>query len=160
MAFFLRIQGERHRTYIRSSASSSAVDFSKDLSLLTHLSAADIDRLQAVGRDAQAMQQHFILRDDQDKAWKHISSLKRGQIDFVLDNGLFLSLSPSSCLTNNDTIQLDSRSRPIHDPFGPSTDLAKLLYTALHRLGLCRLFGDVYALRQQSHISVSPTPSW
>jgi Damage-control phosphatase ARMT1-like domain len=102
--------------YIHSPASSSSVDFSKDLSLLTHLSAADIDRLQAVGRDAQAMQQHFILRDDQDKAWKHVSSLKRGQIDFVLDNGLFLSLNFFSCLNNNGSIQRDSRLRAISDP--------------------------------------------
>ncbi|KAF8343221.1 DUF89 domain-containing protein [Amanita rubescens] len=57
-----------------------------DLSLLTHLSAADIDHLQAVGRDAQAARQSFILRDDQDKAWEHVSSLKRGRVDFILDN--------------------------------------------------------------------------
>ena len=45
--------------------------------------------------------------------------------------------------------------QPIYDPFGPSTNLAKLLYTALHRLGLCWLFGYVHALRRQSHIPVS-----
>ncbi|KAF8721942.1 hypothetical protein AX14_010059 [Amanita brunnescens Koide BX004] len=35
------------------------------------------------------MRQRFILRDDQDKAWNHVSSLKRGRIDFVLDNAGF-----------------------------------------------------------------------
>ena len=60
----------------------------QDLSLLTHLSASDIDRLQSVGRDAQTARQHFILRDDQDKVWEHISALKNARIDFVLDNGM------------------------------------------------------------------------
>ncbi|KIL65759.1 hypothetical protein M378DRAFT_161764 [Amanita muscaria Koide BX008] len=60
-----------------------------DLSLLTHLSASDIERLQSVGRDAQAARQHFILRDDQNKVWEHISKLKRARIDFVLDNAGF-----------------------------------------------------------------------
>ncbi|KAF8623299.1 hypothetical protein AX17_007471 [Amanita inopinata Kibby_2008] len=60
-----------------------------DLSLLTHLSASDIDHLQAVGSDAQAARQQFILRDDQDKVWEHITKLNRGQVDFILDNAGF-----------------------------------------------------------------------
>ncbi|KAF8630307.1 hypothetical protein AX15_003000 [Amanita polypyramis BW_CC] len=65
-----------------------------DLSLLTHLSASDIDHLQAVGRDAQAARQHFILRDDQDEVWEHVSSLNRGRVDFVLDNAGFEVCDP------------------------------------------------------------------
>nr|GAT53691.1 predicted protein [Mycena chlorophos] len=38
-----------------------------DLSLLTHLSAADIEHLQTVGKDAQAARRDFILRDDQEQ---------------------------------------------------------------------------------------------
>ncbi|PFH47770.1 hypothetical protein AMATHDRAFT_151339 [Amanita thiersii Skay4041] len=60
-----------------------------DLSLLTHLSASDIEHLQAVGKDAQAARQQFILRDNQDKAWEHISSMDKARIDFVLDNSGF-----------------------------------------------------------------------
>ncbi|KAJ7063533.1 DUF89 domain-containing protein [Mycena amicta] len=60
-----------------------------DLSLLTHLSAADIENLQTVGKDAQAARQEFILRDDQEKVWNHISKIQNGRVDFVLDNAGF-----------------------------------------------------------------------
>ena len=36
-----------------------------DLSLLTHMTAEDINRLQSVGRDAQESRKQFILHDDQ-----------------------------------------------------------------------------------------------
>ncbi|EPQ55777.1 DUF89-domain-containing protein [Gloeophyllum trabeum ATCC 11539] len=62
-----------------------------DLSLLTHLSHADIQKLQSVGRDAQAARREFILRDDGDKAWEAIREGKggEGRVDFVLDNAGF-----------------------------------------------------------------------
>ncbi|KAI0072176.1 DUF89 domain-containing protein [Panus rudis PR-1116 ss-1] len=60
-----------------------------DLSLLTHLSHEDIAHLQSVGRDAQAARKEFILKDDQDKVWNHLTSLKNAQVDFVLDNAGF-----------------------------------------------------------------------
>ncbi|TFK37640.1 hypothetical protein BDQ12DRAFT_685038 [Crucibulum laeve] len=60
-----------------------------DLSLLTHLSAADIEHLQSVGKEAQGARQKFILKDDQQTVWNHVKSLKDGQIDFVLDNAGF-----------------------------------------------------------------------
>ncbi|KAG6901946.1 hypothetical protein C0995_006468 [Termitomyces sp. Mi166 len=60
-----------------------------DLSLLTHMSAVDIEHLQAVGKDAQAARQQFILKDDQEQLWKHLSSLEAGRVDFVLDNSGF-----------------------------------------------------------------------
>ncbi|KAF7326870.1 DUF89 domain-containing protein [Mycena venus] len=60
-----------------------------DLSLLTHLSASDIEHLQTVGKDAQAARAEFILRDDQEKVWSHVKSLSNGKVDFVLDNAGF-----------------------------------------------------------------------
>ncbi|KAG6900211.1 hypothetical protein C0993_001476 [Termitomyces sp. T159_Od127] len=59
------------------------------------MSANDIVNLQAVGKDAQAARQKFILKDDQESVWKHVSSLEAGRIDFVLDNSNKL-LSPGS----------------------------------------------------------------
>ncbi|KZT05259.1 DUF89-domain-containing protein [Laetiporus sulphureus 93-53] len=60
-----------------------------DLSMLTHLSHEDIQNLQSVGRDAQAARKEYILTDDQDKVWVHLTSLKDARIDFVLDNAGF-----------------------------------------------------------------------
>ncbi|KAH9948501.1 DUF89 domain-containing protein [Amylocystis lapponica] len=63
-----------------------------DLSMLTHLSHEDIQHLQFVGKDAQAARKEFILRDDQDKVWEHLTtSAGNGgaRIDFVLDNAGF-----------------------------------------------------------------------
>jgi hypothetical protein len=59
------------------------------LSLLTHLSQADIQHLQSVGKDAQAARQQFILKDDEEPVWKHIQTLEDGRVDFVLDNCMF-----------------------------------------------------------------------
>lgn len=61
----------------------------QDLSLLTHLSPADMEDLQAVGKDAQEARKEFILRDDQHRVWDQIKNLKEGSrtIHFVLDNG-------------------------------------------------------------------------
>lgn len=61
----------------------------KDLSLLTHMSLVDIEKLQTVGKDMQAARKEFIMRDDQEKAWQHLSAVKDGRVDFVLDNGKF-----------------------------------------------------------------------
>jgi len=36
-----------------------------DLSLLTHMTVEDINRLQSVGREAQESRKQFILHDDQ-----------------------------------------------------------------------------------------------
>ncbi|KAG5651833.1 hypothetical protein H0H81_007265, partial [Sphagnurus paluster] len=60
-----------------------------DLSLLTHMSAEDIAHLQSVGEDAQAARKQFILKDDQEILWNHLSSLKNGRVDFILDNSGF-----------------------------------------------------------------------
>ncbi|OBZ75033.1 hypothetical protein A0H81_05296 [Grifola frondosa] len=63
-----------------------------DLSMLTHMSHDDIQHLQSVGHDAQAARQKYILRDDQDKVWEHLTSLAGNggsRVDFVLDNGGF-----------------------------------------------------------------------
>ncbi|KAF8064163.1 DUF89 domain-containing protein [Lyophyllum atratum] len=60
-----------------------------DLSLLTHMSPDDIEHLQSVGKEAQMARQQFILKDDQEQVWKHLSSLNAGRVDFVLDNSGF-----------------------------------------------------------------------
>ncbi|WVN88821.1 uncharacterized protein L203_104035 [Cryptococcus depauperatus CBS 7841] len=60
-----------------------------DLSLLIDLKYEDLQKLQAVGSDAQAKQAKFILRNDLGKAWNHIKSLKNGRIDIVMDNAGF-----------------------------------------------------------------------
>ncbi|KAI0744716.1 hypothetical protein C8Q76DRAFT_789208 [Earliella scabrosa] len=63
-----------------------------DLSMLTHLSHDDIQHLQTVGKDAQAARAEYILRDDQEKVWTHLTSLSGktdSRIDFVLDNAGF-----------------------------------------------------------------------
>jgi hypothetical protein len=65
----------------------------QDLSLLTHLSSTDIERLQSVGKEAQAERQKFILKDDQERVWRHLKSIKGGRVDFVLDNGKHRSLA-------------------------------------------------------------------
>lgn len=59
----------------------------QDLSLLTHLSAADIEHLQSVGKEAQESRKEFILKDDQEEVWEHLQSLQSAKVDFVLDNG-------------------------------------------------------------------------
>ncbi|KDQ54505.1 hypothetical protein JAAARDRAFT_196426 [Jaapia argillacea MUCL 33604] len=60
-----------------------------DLSLLTHMSHEDIQRLQSVGKDAQSARKEFILKDDSEALWNHIASLKNERVDFVLDNAGF-----------------------------------------------------------------------
>ena len=61
--------------------------------MLTHLSHDDIQHLQTVGRDAQAARAEYILKDDQEKVWQHLTSLagkEDSRVDFVLDNGAFI----------------------------------------------------------------------
>lgn len=55
-----------------------------DLSLLTSLTHEQIQQLQSVERG-----QHFVLRNDLERAWEHISKLKDARIDIVLDNSGF-----------------------------------------------------------------------
>lgn len=49
----------------------------------------DLQKLQAVGAEAQARQAKLILRNDLPKAWSHLKSLHGGRVDFVLDNAGF-----------------------------------------------------------------------
>ncbi|WVQ83850.1 hypothetical protein IAT38_005994 [Cryptococcus sp. DSM 104549] len=60
-----------------------------DLSLLIDLKYEDLQKLQAVGSDAQAEQAKFILRNDLGKAWEHLKTVKGGRVDIVLDNAGF-----------------------------------------------------------------------
>lgn len=47
----------------------------------------DIQKLQSVGRAAQAERKESILLDNSAAAWKQLSSAKEGRVDLVLDNG-------------------------------------------------------------------------
>ncbi|KAG8952353.1 hypothetical protein FRC04_004781 [Tulasnella sp. 424] len=60
-----------------------------DLSLLTTLSTGDIEKLQTVGKEAQAASRKYILRDDIDTAWQHLKTLDNARLDIVLDNSGF-----------------------------------------------------------------------
>ncbi|ODN74806.1 hypothetical protein L202_07121 [Cryptococcus amylolentus CBS 6039] len=60
-----------------------------DLSLLIDLKYEDLQKLQAVGSEAQAEQAKFILRNDMSKAWELLKTLKDGRVDIVLDNAGF-----------------------------------------------------------------------
>ncbi|KAH9922327.1 uncharacterized protein BXZ73DRAFT_104145 [Epithele typhae] len=63
-----------------------------DLSMLTQMSHEDIQHLQSVGRDAQATRAQYILHDDQESVWTHLTGLTEkadSRIDFVLDNAGF-----------------------------------------------------------------------
>ncbi|KAF9648118.1 DUF89 domain-containing protein [Thelephora ganbajun] len=60
-----------------------------DLSLLTHMTLEDINRLQGVGREAQESRKQFILHDDQEAVWSHVQNLKNARVDLVLDNAGF-----------------------------------------------------------------------
>lgn len=55
-----------------------------DLSLLTSLTHEQIQQLQSVERG-----QHFVLRNDFERAWQHFSKLKDARVDIVLDNSGF-----------------------------------------------------------------------
>ncbi|KAL0060542.1 Hairy/enhancer-of-split with YRPW motif protein 2 [Marasmius tenuissimus] len=60
-----------------------------DLSLLTHMTLSDIEKLQTVEKEAQSARKQFILKDDQEQVWNHVKGMKGGRVDFVLDNAGF-----------------------------------------------------------------------
>lgn len=59
----------------------------QDLSLLVDLKYEDLQKLQSVGKEAQAEKVKFILKNDLPRVWEHIKTLKDGRVDIVLDNG-------------------------------------------------------------------------
>lgn len=64
----------------------SDTDF-QDLSLLVDLKYEDLQKLQSVGKAAQLESSKLILRNDLQKAWAHVKTLKDSRLDIVLDNG-------------------------------------------------------------------------
>ena len=54
--------------------------------MLTNLTHEDIRKLQSVGHEEQEKRRQFILKDDSQKAWDHLKTLKDARVDFVLDN--------------------------------------------------------------------------
>lgn len=57
-----------------------------DLSLLPTMAYADIQKLQSVGKVAQAESKKFILINDLEKVWEKVRGLKNARVDIVLDN--------------------------------------------------------------------------
>jgi hypothetical protein len=95
----------------------------QDLSLLTNMTPEDIEHLQTIGRDAQNAHQEFILKDDQDAAWQHITTLNDARIDFVLDNGMSKPHVPClPCLPSNDGDTFTGKPA-LKSAFGPSPTL-------------------------------------
>ncbi|KAJ3499401.1 hypothetical protein NMY22_g19513 [Coprinellus aureogranulatus] len=81
---------EKTRSELEADASKREALFNEmDLSLLTHMTEEDIRNLQTVEKDAQAARSKFILKDDQEKVWKHLEAQKGTRVDFVLDNAGF-----------------------------------------------------------------------
>lgn len=60
-----------------------------DLSLLINMTEEDIKNLQSTGGAHLADTEKNILGNDLVKLWEHVSQLKGGRIDFVLDNAGF-----------------------------------------------------------------------
>ncbi|KAJ6619022.1 hypothetical protein B0H10DRAFT_2027309 [Mycena sp. CBHHK59/15] len=73
-------------------------DVFMDLSLLTHLSSADIEHLQSVGKAAQASRQEFILRDDQEKVWSHVNDMRHDALKTWSRDGKNASTKASLCV--------------------------------------------------------------
>ena len=71
----------------------------------------DIAHLQTIGRDAQAARKDYILKDDQDKVWDHLKSLKGDgvKVDFILDNGEYIVNRTTHGSFHYTLSQLDSR---------------------------------------------------
>ena len=80
--------------------------------MLTQMSHEDIQHLQSVGREAQAARSEFILHDDQEKVWHHLTSLagkEDARIDFVLDNGACSMAGPGGNILIMGLFKLDSK---------------------------------------------------
>lgn len=77
-----------------------------DLSLLPTMDYSDIQKLQSVGKAAQAASAQFILVNDLVKVWEYVKGLKGGRVDIVLDNCEFLLLR-FGCWTRG--LKLDGR---------------------------------------------------
>jgi hypothetical protein len=78
----MTVQGKRNGMTIAAPILNLLSRITQDLSLLTHLSAAEITELQS----AQESRKDFILRDDADAVWNHLQTAKDGRVDWVLDN--------------------------------------------------------------------------
>ena len=73
------------------------------------MTEADIKRLQAVGKEAQAARHEFILKDDQDAVWGYFKTLRNARVDIVLDNCELRTMMYSSIATSWSTGKLGLR---------------------------------------------------
>jgi Damage-control phosphatase ARMT1-like domain len=127
----------------------------QDLSLLTHLSSIDIEQLQSVGKEAQAERQKFILKDDQERVWQHLKSVKGGRVDFVLDNGerrTCLGIIPMVYETTAHAAGFEVISERNAPP--PPGDLTFFMQ-AVHRPCFRGFLSDIHTICIKSMLSVS-----
>lgn len=54
----------------------------------------DLQKLQAVGAQAQAEQAKLILCNDLGRVWEYLKTAKGGRVDIVLDNGRSKCFTP------------------------------------------------------------------
>jgi hypothetical protein len=99
----------------------------QDLSLLVDLKYEDLQKLQAVGAEAQAAQAKMILRNDLPRVWEHLKSVKDGRVDIVLDNGQCWPLRTEASCQSAYRCQRDS-SYTLILYLPTSSCLARLLY--------------------------------
>lgn len=92
----LLANADTHSTYEPATATlfhelmaSSLWGNATDLSLLTHLAYADVQKLQTTNAEQRAAKKEYVLADDLDKAWATVRSMRHGRIDIVLDNAGF-----------------------------------------------------------------------
>lgn len=69
--------------------SSSLWGNATDLSLLTNLNYADLQKLQATNADQRKAKKQFVLVNQLNEAWDSIRLMENGQVDIVLDNAGF-----------------------------------------------------------------------
>jgi hypothetical protein len=94
------------------------------------MSLVDIEKLQSVGKDMQAARKEFIMRDDQEKAWDHLTTVIDGRVDFVLDNGtefLIIDVIPCHTLTD-ETYRSWLRGTVILEHIIPISELNLVVY--------------------------------
>lgn len=116
------------------------------------MSVSDIERLQAVGKEAQAARHEFILKDDQDAVWNHFKSLNDARVDIVLDNcALVICLVVLTANSFHVCVQLGSRWVSLLTVIFP----AHCAVPAVYRSGICRLLGYLYPACQCRCLPVS-----
>jgi hypothetical protein len=117
----------------------------QDLSLLTNMTHADIQKLQTVSKDEQTARAQYILLDNGEQAWDQLRK-SRDRVDIILDNGISQSALPLCPLTSHLPAGFEvSVSHPLSS--------ARSIAIAIYGSGLCRVSRIIHG-SQGSGISV------